>query len=223
MTKSKTQELIDFIEQHGTVRLSVIRKEFKLPPSTVRVFLTTAIRKGWVLACELTRDEGKEQDVEYRIGTAYTRAAAAKLADEVPTFTNVSKLDKPGSNPMPTGKKPAPPPNPPDAKNEQPKAGEITSENAENAHEAHARELLDALNRINALEGELHKAKNPANWDAATMIQQLQYHLADGVEFLIGPTRLHLLDGEARYEVTNPDELLQTLDSIRFLKQRKVA
>jgi hypothetical protein len=90
-------------------------------------------------------------------------------------------------------------------------------------HEERARELLAALNRINALEGELHEAKLPRNWDPVDMVIQLQLLLADGVEIVIGSGRLLILDGEAHYQVQSVVELKQTLDSIHYLKRRRVA
>jgi hypothetical protein len=221
MTKSKTQEIIDFIEQHGTVRLSVIRKEFKLAPSSVRAFLASAFKKGWVLSCALTTGEGEEQDEEYRIGTAYTRTAASKTAEEaIPEF---GKAKGAAVAPFRRNAEPSKVEDEPSTEPDTTADQEAQGENVPNLHEQHARELLDALNRIHALEGELHEAKLPANWNPAAMVLQLQYLLASGVEILIGPTRLHILDGDARYEVSKPDELLQTIEAIQFLKERKAA
>jgi hypothetical protein len=90
-------------------------------------------------------------------------------------------------------------------------------------HEQHARELLDALNRIHELQGEIHEAKRPCNWQPMDMLLQLQSLLADGVEILIGSARLMILHGEAHYHVHNAAELQETLDSICNQSQRKVA
>jgi hypothetical protein len=230
---SKTQEMIDYIAKHSPILLSAMRKRFNIPPSAIRAHLAPAVKKGWVLECELTRGEGQTQDVEYRIGTAYCPKLAAKAEqaakDEVPTFGKDSRTTLPDSVAHKA---------PPETNEAIERIGKASGhflagvvvqafsekeETAPNIHEEHARELLDALNRIHQLEGELMEAKLPGNWDQVAMIQQLQFLLADGVEIVIGPTRLHILDGDARYEVSKPDELIQTIESIQFLKQRKVA
>jgi hypothetical protein len=230
---SKTQEMIDHIAKNSPILLSAMRGRFKIPPSVIRAHLVPAVKKGWVLECELTRGEGQTQDVEYRIGTAYCPKLAAKAEqaskDEVPTFGKDSRMTLPDSVAHKA---------PPETNEAIERIGKASGhfladvvvqafsekeETAPNIHEEHARELLDALNRIHQLEGELMEAKLPGNWDQAAMIQQLQFLLADGVEIVIGPTRLHILDGDARYEVSKPDELIQTIESIQFLKQRKVA
>jgi hypothetical protein len=235
---SKTQEMIDHIAKNSPIRLSEMRKRFKIPPSAIRSHLVPAVKKGWVLECELTRGEGQTQDVEYRIGTAYCPKLAAKAEqaskDEVPTFGKDSRMTLPDS----VAHKASSGLSEPETNEAIERIGKASGhflagvvvqafsekeETAPNIHEEHARELIEALNRIHQLEGELMEAKLPGNWDQAAMIQQLQFLLADGVEIVIGPTRLHILDGDARYEVSKPDELIQTIESIQFLKQRKVA
>jgi hypothetical protein len=234
---SKTQEMIDYIAKNSPIRLSGMRGRFKIPPSAIRAHLAPAVKKGWVLECELTRGEGQTQDVEYRIGTAYCPKLAAKAEqaaqDEVPTFGKdspaISHIDeakeKRAQERLEEQGVVASPSTAPLASRIELVRSLLTPGRVEilPEHEEHARELLDALNRIHQLEGELMEAKLPGNWDQAAMIQQLQFLLADGVEIVIGPTRLHILDGDARYEVSKPDELIQTIESIQFLKQRKVA
>jgi hypothetical protein len=94
---------------------------------------------------------------------------------------------------------------------------------ASSVHEERARELLSALDRIHSLEGQLIEARQPRNWDTNDMLIQLQMMLAQGVEIHIGCGRLLILDGEAHYQVQNGEELQQTMNSIQYLKQRKVS